>query len=94
MNGLKYTSEFNKEELEIVGESLENYGFTIIMPKNEVLLKMIEIAADYDITIYDASYIALAIGKNTQMITADEKIKKKLPPELKKYIMNLSEFKK
>ncbi len=45
-------------------------------------------------TIYDASYIALAIGKNTQMVTADEKIKKKLPQELKEYVMNLSEFNK
>lgn len=93
LNGLKYTGEFTKEELNIVAESLENYGFNIILPKNEIRLKMIEIAMDYEITIYDAAYVALAIEKKTQLYTADEKIKKKLPNELKQYILNLSETK-
>ncbi len=94
LNGLKYTGDFNKDDLNIVAESLENYGFNIISPKNEIRSKMIEIAMNFEFTIYDAIYVAIAIEKKTQLYTADEKIKKKLPNELKKYILNLSELKK
>ncbi len=94
LNGLKYTEDFTKEELHIVAESLENYGFDVIAPKNEIRSKMIEIAMDYETNIYDAIYVAITIEKKTQLFTADEKIKKKLPNELKEYILPLSELNK
>ncbi len=83
---------FNLDELNSVGESIENYGFNIIMIRDEIREKMIEFAINHNISIYDASYIALAEKFNTQLITADEKIVKKLPKNLKLLILNLKNY--
>ncbi|MBS7288613.1 MAG: type II toxin-antitoxin system VapC family toxin [Candidatus Freyarchaeota archaeon] len=40
--------------------------------------KTIEIAMDENITIYDASYVALAAILNTKLYTADKKLVEKL----------------
>ena len=83
---------FDLDELNSVGESIENYGFNIIMIRDEIREKMIEFAINHNISIYDASYIALAEKFNTQLITADEKIVKKLPKNLKLLILNLKNY--
>ena len=93
LNALKYSKLFNLDELNLVGESIENYGFKAIVIKDEIREKMVEIAIKHDISIYDASYIALAEKFNTQLITADEKISKKLPKNLKLLLSNLKNYK-
>ena len=92
LNALKYSKLFDLDELNSVGESIENYGFNIIMIRDEIREKMIEFAINHNISIYDASYIALAEKFNTQLITADEKIVKKLPKNLKLLILNLKNY--
>jgi len=92
LNALKYSKLFKLDELNLVGESIENYGFNAVVIKNEIREKMVEIAINNDISIYDASYIALAEKFNTQLITADEKISKKLPKSLKILISNLKNY--
>ncbi|QEE16157.1 type II toxin-antitoxin system VapC family toxin [Promethearchaeum syntrophicum] len=94
LSALKYSKLFNLEELNSVGESIENYGFNIIMIRDEIREKMIEFAINHDISIYDASYLALAEKFKTQLITADEKIIKKLPKNLKLLILNLKNYNK
>ncbi|MEM2961018.1 MAG: type II toxin-antitoxin system VapC family toxin [Candidatus Bathyarchaeia archaeon] len=37
-------------------------------------LKSLKISLDYNITVYDASYVALALSLNTVMYTADDKL--------------------
>jgi len=93
LNGLKYTNLFSKEELNTVVDSLLNYGFKIINLNDKMWKSAINLAMDHDITIYDAAYIAIAIENQTQLYTADMKIQKKLPNNLKKYILNISEIK-
>lgn len=93
LNALKYSKLFRLDELNLVGESIENYGFNVIMIRDEIREKMISIAINHDISIYDACYIALAEKFNTQLITADEKISKKLPKNLKLNIINLNNYK-
>ena len=92
LNALKYSKLFRLDELNLVGESIENYGFDFIVIKDEIREKMVEIAINHDISIYDASYIALAEKFNAQLITADEKISKKLPKDLKLLISNLKNY--
>ncbi len=92
LNALKYSKLFRLDELNLVGESIENYGFDFIVIKDEIREKMVEIAINHDISIYDASYIALAEKFNTHLITADEKIAKKLPKDLKLLISNLKNY--
>jgi len=93
LNALKYSSLFNAEELSLAGASIENYGFNVIMIKGEIRERMVEISINHDISVYDASYIALAEKFNTYLITADEKISKKLPKNQKSQILILKNYK-
>jgi len=92
LNALKYSKLFTQAELNDAGESLENYGFNIITIQKEIREYMIKIAVEYDMSIYDASYLGLSIAMGGTLYTADEKILKKLPKSLKKYVKNLSQI--
>ena len=90
LNALKYSKLFNQAELNDAGESLENYGFNIITIKKKIREQMVKIAVEHDLSIYDASYLGLSIAMETILCTADEKIIKKLPQRLKKYVISLN----
>jgi predicted nucleic acid-binding protein len=90
LNALKYSKLFNQEELNNAGESLENYGFNVITIKKKIREQIVKIAVEHDLSIYDASYIGLSIAMETILCTADEKIIKKLPQRLKKYVISLN----
>jgi len=92
LNALKYSKLFDKSELDSAGESLEKYGFKVITIQKKIRKTMVKIAVDCDMSIYDASYVALSIAKGCVLCTADSKIAKKLPNKLKNHIKNLSEF--
>jgi predicted nucleic acid-binding protein len=94
LNALKYSQLFDASELNNAGESLENYGFKVIMIKNEIREHMIKVAVDHDISIYDASYLGLSIGLGKIYCTADEKIIKKLPSTIKKHVKSLKQVEK
>lgn len=83
---------FNQEELNDAGECLENYGFNIITIKKKVREQIVKIAVEHDLSIYDASYIGLSIAMESILCTADEKIIKKLPQRLKKYVKSLNQI--
>lgn len=91
LNALKYSQLFDPGELRHAGESLENYGFKVITIKNKIRNHMIKVALDYDLSIYDASYLSLSIGLEKILCTADEKIIKKLPLPLQKKVKSLGE---
>ena len=86
LNALKYSQLFETSELNNAGESLENYGLKVITIKNELRKHMIKVALNYELSIYDASYLGLSIGLDKLFCTADEKIIKKLPSTLKKKV--------
>ena len=92
LNALKYSGLFNKQDLVIAAEALENYPFTYLSIKGDEQSKMVEIAMDHDFSIYDSTYLSLALHENARLITADEKNIKKLPASLKSIITSLSSF--
>lgn len=92
LNALKYSQLFKPGELDDAGESLENYGFNVITIKNEIRTHMINVAVDYDLSIYDASYLGLGIGSEKMFCTADDKIIKKLPSKLKNKVIILKQI--
>ena len=75
-----------------VSESLEAYSFTLYPLRGKYASKAVEVAFKNDTTIYDASYIALAMIRNTQMYTADEKLVRKLKHEYQKYVKTIRDF--
>ncbi|MFO8018587.1 MAG: type II toxin-antitoxin system VapC family toxin [Promethearchaeia archaeon] len=92
LNALKYSGLFTREEINNAGVSLENYRFTSKRIQGEIRESMVKIAIRHNISIYDAAYIALSINWGEIFCTADEKIIKKLPEELKKNVKNLNEI--
>jgi predicted nucleic acid-binding protein len=92
LNALNYSNLFDKTEINSAGESLENYGFTIINIQKEIRKQMIHIAFNHDLSIYDASYLALGLENNCILYTADNRIIQKLPNRLKQQVKKLSAF--
>jgi predicted nucleic acid-binding protein len=44
------------------------------VPSRAVLPEAFKIAADFGRTVYDSTYVALAVATGTELITADERL--------------------
>src|SRR3989344_4133029 len=77
-NALRYNKQIKKLEVENAVKSLIEIGIKIISPKSQVMKTAIDMAYDYDLTIYDSYFIALAKDLNFMFVTADEKLYKKI----------------
>ena len=89
LNALKYTKLFKTEELIMIAKSLTLYGFRLFSLTGKFAERTVEIAMEKDITIYDASYIALAEELKAKLYTADEKLIKKANLD---FVKHISEF--
>ncbi len=74
LNALKYSAAFGEDELKRIARVLEDYQFTLYPLQGELAQKTVEIAMRKGVTIYDASYVALAHMLDTVLYTADEKL--------------------
>ncbi|MEM2507115.1 MAG: type II toxin-antitoxin system VapC family toxin [Nitrososphaeria archaeon] len=74
LNALKYSGVYSEQELTDVARSLNKYGFEYRKLKDELKDETIKLAAKYNITIYDASYLALSTLMKTTFYTADEEL--------------------
>lgn len=92
MNALRYSNVFSLEELQTVARSLSNFGIKLHQFDGILADNTIEIALTEDLTIYDASYVALAVLRDTICYTADLVLLKKLSEEFKAYVEPLSSF--
>ena len=79
LNALKYSGAYTTEELKKIGRALNNYNFTTYQLQGELKQHTIQIAEENNVTIYDASYIALAETIKTKLYTADEELIAKFP---------------
>ncbi|MEM1575022.1 MAG: type II toxin-antitoxin system VapC family toxin [Nitrososphaerota archaeon] len=72
--------EINEEEAKIVFESIKKFikELCIIHKYDEVYEKAFEISMKFNISIYDAAYIALALNMKTNFLTMDLKLKEKI----------------
>ncbi|ABL77460.1 type II toxin-antitoxin system VapC family toxin [Thermofilum pendens] len=78
LNALYYKRLFSEEEMAQVLEALEAYSFKLYPLKGEYARKALEISYRCDVTVYDASYVALAVLRDTYVYTADEKLARRL----------------
>jgi predicted nucleic acid-binding protein len=92
LNALHYKRLFSEEEIKEIAEALDAFSFELYPLKGGYAKKTLEVAFKNNITIYDSSYISLAIMKNTHMYTADEKLMEKISKEYLPYIINLKTF--
>jgi len=74
LNALKYSGAFGEDELKKIARILEDYQFTAYQLEGAYAEKTVEVAMRKGITIYDASYVALALIEEADLYTADEKL--------------------
>jgi len=77
LNALKYSGAFGEDELKEVATAIEDFQIRLFNLQGELARKAIELAMRKGITVYDASYVALAHILGTIVYTADEKLIKK-----------------
>ncbi len=77
-NALRYNKIFNKAEVKDSVKSLIDLGLTIFIPTKDVIERAIEVSFKFDISFYDAYFVALAEILNSIFITADIKLYNKL----------------
>ena len=74
LNVLRYSRVYAKEELIGAVRSLELYGIDLWELRNEYGSRVAEVAIELDLSVYDASYVALAEIAKASLVTADEEI--------------------
>lgn len=77
-NALRYNPNFDKEDVREAVRSILNMDMEIITPTSDIINKSISMAFERDITIYDASYVALARELEVDLITADKNLYEKV----------------
>ena len=78
INALKYSGAFGEDELKEIANILESLQITLYNIEGNYSATTVTIAARKGLTIYDASYVALAIDKQATLYTADEKLLEKI----------------
>lgn len=89
LNALKYTGLFNLNELVMVAKSLSLYGFRLYsLVVGELAEITAKLAVKNNITIYDASYVALAEKLKAKFYTSDEKLIEKVKSDCVAHILS------
>ncbi len=73
-NALKYNPHFDADDIKDALTSIFDMEIEIITPIPEIIHSAIRIAFEYDITVYDAIYVALAEETGLDFITADRRL--------------------
>lgn len=73
-NVLKYNPRFGIEEVKSALTALEDLGIITYDFRGDLRDKSIELAYRFGVTVYDASYIALAVLQNATLYTADKEV--------------------
>lgn len=95
LNAIRFgKKDLEAEVLEGIAESLSLYNIKLYDLKGEYARKVAKLSIDAGITVYDASYLALAIDSRTTLYTADEKLIEKLDKESKKRVKHIRNYPK
>lgn len=86
LNALRYVGLYSRDELASIARALTQYGFDVWEPSGKLYEEIARKSIDYNITIYDATYVALALHLNTPLYTSDtELINKQLANHIKTF---------
>jgi len=90
LNAVRYAKrEIDEEKLKKVSRSLSLYGVQLYQLQGDYIDLVIETSLHNNITVYDASYVALAQYLETILYTADEKLIEKLSDDYTKYVKHI-----
>jgi predicted nucleic acid-binding protein len=77
-NVLRFNSKITKKEIGEILTTILDLELELIVPTLRLLKEAVSIGKKYNISVYDASYIALANELGWEFITADEKLYKRV----------------
>ncbi len=93
LNTIRYSRrQIPIKTLEDMVESLSLYNIKLYNLIRDYARNASRISLEYNITIYDASYLALAMQEKTLLYTADKKLINMLDGEILKYIRHISQY--
>ncbi len=78
-NALKRSASFNEESLRGAARALSGYAFEVWHAQGSFLEEALSLSIRKDITVYDASFVALALRKNVSLCTEDSELLTKFP---------------
>ncbi|MGC8506447.1 MAG: type II toxin-antitoxin system VapC family toxin [Thermoplasmata archaeon] len=78
MNALRYNSTLGKQDLILIGSALKKFQIELYPLVDGLYESTIDIAINSGTTIFDASYLALAIEMNGHAYTADKRFADKV----------------
>jgi len=79
LNALWHSGLFKEEELTLVARALTKYGLDVWEPKGKTYEQSAMLSLKHDISVYDASYVALALHLKVILYTADSQLIQKFP---------------
>ena len=86
------TKELSRRDAQSIFFSIQDLPLYIIEDR-ELLLKAIELALDYSISVYDALYLAAALDSRATLVTADSALAKRFAhSNMKKHVLSLADF--
>jgi predicted nucleic acid-binding protein len=77
-NVLRYKKDLSTEQVQAAVRSLFDMQMIWMLPSAEVMEQAIEIARTHETTVYDATFAALAGALGATLVTADERLARKL----------------
>jgi len=77
-NVLRYKPDMTSFQVQEALRSLYDLQLKIVDLSQEAIIKAIDLAYSWDLTIYDATFVATALNLNIPFITADEKLIQRL----------------
>lgn len=73
-----YNKNIDENNVKEAIDSIIKLGINLVVPTKEVMDLAISFAIKYDITVYDAYFLALARALDFACVTADEKLYQKV----------------
>ncbi len=89
LNALKYTGLYSSKELKELAVSIQNYGISLYGFERKTAEWTMEAAEKINVTVYDGSYLGLAMNLGTEFITADQKLIDRLEGDYAKLARHL-----
>ena len=79
LNALWHSRLFTEKELSLAAKALTKYGFDAWEPQGKILEQAAAVSSEHNLSVYDASYVALAFHLKAALLTADSELLRKFP---------------
>jgi predicted nucleic acid-binding protein len=77
-NVLRYKNDLSVNQVQEAVQSLFDMELQVVPPSSPVMQQAVDLAQTHDLTIYDATFVALAQALAATCVTADERLAQRL----------------